>query len=133
MIQEMLAMSVGGSSESAVKTGTFEVNASTGAGSITPFDTGLGSAIKRIVMIAENPSASTGPFSIYGWDSVYPNYYKYMTVGAAGAGGTATIGTSQNATIMFDKRPDTNNGIIEMSWTALTPGNKTGTYHWYAE
>lgn len=123
-------MSSGGGN---VKTGTFTVSNASTAGSITPFDTGLGSSIKHIVIIAEHPDATTGKFSMIGWDEIFPTHYKYAAYGAAGTGGTVQIGTSQNVTLMFNKRPDTNNGVIEMSWTALNPGSKNGTYYWYAE
>lgn len=121
-----------GGGSSSVKSGTFEITTASTAGSIE-FDTGLGSAVKRVTIIGENPGASTGPFSIYGWNNVFPGSYKYTTVGTAGAGATVAIGTSQNITIMFNKRPDTNNGVVEMSWTNLNPASKNGTYHWYAE
>lgn len=123
--------SIGGGSS--VKTGTFEVTNASTAGSITPIDTGLGSSIKRMVIVGENPNASTGPFSIIGWDSVFPASYKYVQIGSGGGGNTVAIGTTQHVTLMLDKRLDTNNGVIEMSWTNLNPTNKNGTYYWYAE
>lgn len=125
------AMNLGGGGSSSVKSGTFEVNAST-AGTYE-FDTELGNAVKRVVVIGEIPGASSGPFSIIGWDDAYAGYYKYMGIGAAGTGGTTAVGTSQNNAIYFNKQPNTNNGVVEMAWTATSAANKTGTYHWYAE
>lgn len=116
-----------------MKSGTFEVDISQSLN--YSFDTGLGNAVKRVVIMAENPNASTGPFSMIGWNLVYPDYYKYATIGAATTGGTGTIQAtaSQNVVLGLTKRPDQNNGIVELNGSTLNANNKKGTYHWYAE